>query len=113
MKGAVEQGANGIRANAIYPAVTRTSMTEDIFKNENYVKTLTSAFPLGRYDKAEDMAAAILFLASDDASFIRAYHACRWRAVGLERAATFPEMIRPRFRPEKRHASSGVKTLGR
>ncbi|AOX19436.1 SDR family NAD(P)-dependent oxidoreductase [Kozakia baliensis] len=62
--------ANGIRANAIYPAVTRTSMTEDIFKNENYVKTLTSAFPLGRYDKAEDMAAAILFLASDDASFI-------------------------------------------
>ncbi|WP_367159628.1 SDR family oxidoreductase [Kozakia baliensis] len=67
---AVEQGPNGIRVNAICPAVTRTGMTEDMFKNEDYVKTLISAIPLGRYGKAEDMAAAILFLASDDASFI-------------------------------------------
>ncbi|GBR08082.1 meso-2,3-butanediol dehydrogenase [Acetobacter oeni] len=67
---AVELGQYGIRVNAIGPAVTRTGMTEELLNNKDYVSRLIAAIPLGRYGETEDMAAAMLFLASEDAGFI-------------------------------------------
>jgi len=64
-----------IRINAISPgpietpgimnAVTRLGMTEDQFK-----KTIVSAIPMGRMGTSDEVAKAVLFLASDDSSFI-------------------------------------------
>jgi 3-oxoacyl-[acyl-carrier protein] reductase len=63
-----EVGSRNITSNAIAPGFIETAMTAvltDEFK-QNAVKQI----PLGRVGTAEDVAAAVAFLASDDASYI-------------------------------------------
>ena len=67
---ALEFGPLGIRVNAVAPGVTRTPMTESYFDKPDWVARLAAASPLGRVARAEEVAAAILFLASDAASFV-------------------------------------------
>lgn len=67
---AYEFGQNGIRVNAVAPSVTRTPMTESYFADPAREAEILLNFPLGRVGRPEDVAAAIAFLASDDASFI-------------------------------------------
>jgi 3-oxoacyl-[acyl-carrier protein] reductase len=65
---AKELGRSGIRVNAVAPGVIETDLTAGLSedaKAENTGKT-----PLGRLGRAEDVANAIRFLVSDDASFI-------------------------------------------
>ncbi|MBB2948955.1 NAD(P)-dependent dehydrogenase (short-subunit alcohol dehydrogenase family) [Actinoplanes lutulentus] len=62
---AVEWAPIGIRVNSIHPGFIETPMMGDTAQ-EPYVATT----PLGRVGKPEEVAAAIVFLASDDASFI-------------------------------------------
>ena len=57
---AMELAPSGIRVNCVAPGVIDTDM----------VKVLGEETPLGRLGKPEDVAAAVAFLASDDASFI-------------------------------------------
>lgn len=67
---ALEFGPLGIRVNAVAPGVTRTPMTESYFDKPEWVARLAAAYPLGRVARVEEVAAAILFLASDAASFV-------------------------------------------
>ena len=67
---AYEFGQNGIRVNAVAPSITRTPMTESYFADPLREAEILLNFPLGRVGRPEDVAAAIAFLASDDASFI-------------------------------------------
>lgn len=65
---AQEVGHKGIRVNAVAPGFTDTHMLDPIpadFKVEIQHQT-----PLGRFGRPEEIANAILFLASDEASFI-------------------------------------------
>ncbi|MFJ1762637.1 SDR family NAD(P)-dependent oxidoreductase [Amycolatopsis sp. NPDC088138] len=65
---AKELGRSGIRVNAVAPGVIETDLTAGLSedaKAENAGKT-----PLGRLGRAEDVANAIRFLVSDEASFI-------------------------------------------
>ncbi len=65
---AKELGRSGIRVNAVAPGVIDTDLTSGLSedaKTENIGKT-----PLGRLGKPEDVANAIRFLVSDEASFI-------------------------------------------
>ncbi|WP_037315416.1 SDR family NAD(P)-dependent oxidoreductase [Amycolatopsis orientalis] len=65
---AKELGRSGIRVNAVAPGVIDTDLTSGLSedaKAENIGKT-----PLGRLGTPEDVANAIRFLVSDDASFI-------------------------------------------
>jgi NAD(P)-dependent dehydrogenase (short-subunit alcohol dehydrogenase family) len=66
----LELGDKGIRVNAVGPGVTRTALTERYFQDETYANTVRSLHALGRWAEAPEIAKAILFLASDDASFI-------------------------------------------
>ncbi|MDX6590435.1 MAG: hypothetical protein QOI84_1709 [Solirubrobacterales bacterium] len=61
----------GIRCNVICPGAVETGMTEEIFasKSAEVMKAVESA-PIGRWAQPEELAAAALFLASDDASFV-------------------------------------------
>ena len=67
---AMELGAYAIRVNAVAPGSVRTPLTERYFSDPELVRRLNAAHPLGRVADPAEIAAAILFLASDEASFI-------------------------------------------
>ena len=61
---AIDWAEHGIRANAVAPGFTLTPMTEGFFENEVFTKAATDRIPLGRILAAEEIAGAIVFLAS-------------------------------------------------
>lgn len=65
---AKEVGSRNITVNAIAPGFIRTALT-DVLPKEMVQATIDNT-PLGRLGDVEDVAKAILFLASDEASFI-------------------------------------------
>jgi NAD(P)-dependent dehydrogenase (short-subunit alcohol dehydrogenase family) len=69
---AIDYGRRGIRVNCVCPGLIETSMTAGIFKPgfERYLERFIDAHQLGRAGRPEEIAAAALFLASDDASFV-------------------------------------------
>ena len=71
---AVEYARRGIRVNAVAPGTIMTPMNERIFETtpdpEALKKSWGDQHALGRFGQPEEVAAAIAFLASDDASFI-------------------------------------------
>lgn len=67
---AMEAGPLGIRVNAVAPGMIRTPMTEVMFNDPEGERRISAVHPVGRAGRPEEVAAAILFLASDDASFV-------------------------------------------
>jgi NAD(P)-dependent dehydrogenase (short-subunit alcohol dehydrogenase family) len=67
---ALEWAADNIRVNAVAPTYVRTDLTTPIFSNPEVMKTVLAHTPLGRFPETDDIAAAILFLASDAARCI-------------------------------------------
>jgi NAD(P)-dependent dehydrogenase (short-subunit alcohol dehydrogenase family) len=68
---AVEYGKDRIRVNAVCPAVIRTSMMERAVERRPQIeRVLPSIHPIGRIGEAEEVAAAVLWLASGAASFV-------------------------------------------
>jgi 3(or 17)beta-hydroxysteroid dehydrogenase len=63
----------GIRCNSVHPSFTRTSMVEGFIANaSNPMRVregLNAAAPLGRMGEANEIASAILYLASDESMF--------------------------------------------
>ena len=62
-----------IRCNSLHPAFTDTAMISDLIATardpERLRAGLQSAIPIGRFGKADEIAAAALYLASDEAAF--------------------------------------------
>ncbi len=67
---AIDWAEAGVRANAVAPGFTLTPMTEAFFENEVFTEAATKRIPLGRILGADEIAAAIVFLASPLASAI-------------------------------------------
>jgi NAD(P)-dependent dehydrogenase (short-subunit alcohol dehydrogenase family) len=67
---ALEWAADNIRVNAVAPTYVKTDLTTVIFSNPEIMKTVMAHTPLGRFPEPEDIAAAIVFLASDAARCI-------------------------------------------
>lgn len=67
---AVELAPHAVRVNAVAPTYIETPMTRPFFENEAFRHRVLSAIPLGRLGRAEEVTAAILFLASSQASLI-------------------------------------------
>lgn len=67
---ALDHGPDGVRVNAVNPSVTKTNMTSAIQDDETKTDKFLARCPLGRFATPEDIAAAITFLASDDAAMI-------------------------------------------
>jgi 3alpha(or 20beta)-hydroxysteroid dehydrogenase len=76
MLAANEFAAQGVRVNAVCPAPTATDMMQALAmlhapeNPDKFHKNFVKFIPLGRYGEADEIAAAIAFLASDDARFI-------------------------------------------
>lgn len=67
---AIELGTAGIRVNAITPGMIRTPMTAVMFEDPENERRIRQSHALGREGFPDEVAAAIAFLASDDASFV-------------------------------------------
>ncbi|MCL4136304.1 UNVERIFIED_CONTAM: hypothetical protein GTU68_004374, partial [Idotea baltica] len=67
---AVEYAKQKIRINAVCPGFTETSMLETIDEEPEYKQALRYATPMKRFGKPSEIANAILFLASDESSFM-------------------------------------------
>jgi meso-butanediol dehydrogenase / (S,S)-butanediol dehydrogenase / diacetyl reductase len=67
---AIDWAEYGVRVNAVAPGFTVTPMTASFFENETFVRAATRRIPLGRLLQPDEIAAAIVFLASPLASAI-------------------------------------------
>lgn len=67
---ALTYARHGVRVNAVCPGYIHTPMIEGITGNEDGRRFLESLHPMGRLGQPEEIAAAVAFLVSDDASFI-------------------------------------------
>jgi len=65
---AAELGPQGIRLNSVAPGITETDMSAGI--PQEMLDGMIAQTPLGRLGRPEDIARAVVFLASDDASWI-------------------------------------------
>lgn len=62
--------ADRVRVNALCPGFVYTPLTASVTADEDWLKKMESLIPLGRLAEADEVARAVLFLASDDASYI-------------------------------------------
>lgn len=67
---AAEGAPQGIRVNVVIPAVVETPATAGMLSDEASRKNTEKLIPMGRVGQPEELANAILFLASDESSYI-------------------------------------------
>jgi meso-butanediol dehydrogenase / (S,S)-butanediol dehydrogenase / diacetyl reductase len=67
---AVDHATEGIRVNAICPGGVATPMTRAHTRDEGIMQEYAELVPMGRMAEPEELASAIAFLASDDASYV-------------------------------------------
>ena len=67
---AVQYAPAGIRANSVHPGVIETDMINEVIRTEEERATRMSLTPIGRFGTPEDVANGVLFLASDEASYV-------------------------------------------
>lgn len=71
-----ELGRYAINVNAVCPGVTATEMTDKVRSDEKLKQIYLSRIQLARFGEPEEVAAAIKFLVSDDASYITGQVLC-------------------------------------
>jgi len=67
---AMDAAKDGVRVNAVNPSFTKTGMTTDMVADPELVAKFKERMPLGAPEDADGVAAAMAFLASDDARLI-------------------------------------------
>lgn len=63
-----EIGSRGVTVNCVAPGFVETDMTEEL--DERLLNSMLDAVPMGRMAQPEEIAGAVAFLASDDASYV-------------------------------------------
>lgn len=64
------QWAPTVRVNCVCPGVIETPMTKALLEDPSWREAVMSRYPLARTGQPEEVAAAILYLASDEAAFV-------------------------------------------
>ncbi len=67
---AAELGPQGVRVNAIAPGIVDTPLTRPIVQNPSWHKAYAERNALGRWASPDEMAGAVVFLASDAGSYV-------------------------------------------
>jgi len=67
---AVEWAPLNVNVNAVGPGLTKTAFSQPIWSNPSLEQMITSRVPKGRLAEPEEIVGAVLFLCSEDASYI-------------------------------------------
>ncbi|HIN05097.1 MAG TPA: glucose 1-dehydrogenase [Dehalococcoidia bacterium] len=67
---AIQYAKEGIRANSVHPGPVNTPLTELRRGDPEIQRIMLSRIPMGRYGESEEIAYGVLFLASDESSFM-------------------------------------------
>src|SRR5262249_41186047 len=67
---ALDLASSGVRVNAVAPTYVETPMTRPFFATGPFREDVLRRIPLGRLGSMQEIAAAVMFLASSDASLI-------------------------------------------
>ena len=67
---ALQYAGEGIRVNSVHPGPIVTEMTRAGRDNPERLATMLARIPMGRYGEPEEVANAVLYLASDESSFV-------------------------------------------
>jgi cyclopentanol dehydrogenase len=67
---AIQYAREGIRANSVHPGPIVTAMTERRRADPEHYQRMLSRIPLGRFGEADEVAYGVLYLASDESSFV-------------------------------------------
>ena len=67
---AIQYAGEGIRVNSVHPGYCMTPMTTHMFSDPEIVRSRLAEVPLGRLARPQEMAYAILYLASDESSYV-------------------------------------------
>ena len=67
---ALDYAPHGIHCNAVCPGFLRTAMTQNLQNDPARQAEIDRAHPLGGMGRPDDVARAVLFLASDDVAWI-------------------------------------------
>jgi NAD(P)-dependent dehydrogenase (short-subunit alcohol dehydrogenase family) len=67
---AIQYAKDGIRCNSVHPGPIETDMIQDILTDPARMEERMSRLPLGRVGKPGEVAYGVLYLASDESSFV-------------------------------------------
>ncbi len=67
---ASELGADGVRVNAVCPGIIDTYRMDDVGRGERWDQMIAASVPLGRSGSGEDIANMVVYLCSDQGSWI-------------------------------------------
>ena len=67
---AMDYATQKIRCNSVCPGLVDTPMAADLIDNKEALAQIMTAYPLGRYGTSEEVAKLILYLASDESSWM-------------------------------------------
>jgi glucose 1-dehydrogenase len=67
---ALELAPHGIRVNAVCPGWIETPMTSEASASDDFRRAYLRKIPLGRFGRPDEVAAAVAFLAGEEASFV-------------------------------------------
>ena len=67
---AVRYAKDNIRCNSIHPSTVDTPLVQELFKDPVKKQERLDEVPLGRFATIEDVAAAVLYLASKEGAFL-------------------------------------------
>ncbi len=67
---ALQYAPDGIRVNSVHPGPIVTDMTRAGRNDPERLATMMARIPMGRYGEPEEVASAVLYLASDESSFV-------------------------------------------
>jgi gluconate 5-dehydrogenase len=70
---AIDWGKYGINVNGLGPGYFKTELTEALVRDEKFSAWLTSRTPSGRWGDVAELGGAVIFLASDEASFVNGH----------------------------------------
>ena len=86
---ALEYAKSGIRINAVCPGFIRTAMVERVIDGGTISEeAIIASEPIGQIGKPEEIANVVLFLCSDDASFVTGLR-YRWTAATSRNSDTY------------------------